>query len=124
MFAPADRYPSFPLAHDLSHQRGLDTVKRPQKPESKVVDAYPDGGSFLDLDPGMSVVEIVSLRYRDSLYFQHTHRPHHRMDGVFVIEVLIEFAPAAHVVVRAQLKGNPSLQVVKTWPLGRRQDLQ
>ena len=56
-----------------------------------------------DLDPGVSLVEIVPLGDRDPLHLQDFHRPHHGMDGVFVVKVLIEFASAAMIVVGARL---------------------
>jgi len=90
--------------YDFSHQRGLDPIKGAQQPESEVIDANPDRGFLFDLDPGMAVVEIVALGDCDSLYLQEIDRPDHGMDGVFIIKVLIEFAPAANVVVGARLK--------------------
>jgi hypothetical protein len=105
----------------LSYERSFDAIKRAQQPESEVVYADPDRGSLFDLDPGMSMVEIVSLGDRDPLHLHDIHRSHHRVDSVFVVEVLIEFAPAAIVVVGAKLKWNAPLQVAEAGPLGGRE---
>jgi hypothetical protein len=104
MLSTGDKDVRFPLLHGFSYQGGFDPIKGPKKPESKVIDADPDGRTLLDLHPGMSLVKIVSLGNRDSLHVQHLHRPHHRVDGVLVVKVLIEFASAASVVVRAYLE--------------------
>jgi hypothetical protein len=104
MLSSVDYDVGLPLMHDLSHERDLDSIKGPQEPKSKVVDAYPDRGSLFDPDPGMSIVEIVTLGNRDPLHLHYIHRPHYCMDGVFVVKVLIEFAPAAIVVMGAQLE--------------------
>jgi len=80
MLSPVDHDVRLPLVHDFSHKRGLDPIEGPQKPESEVVQAYPDRGSLFDLDPGMSLVEIVPLRDRDPVHLQDIHRPHHCMD--------------------------------------------
>jgi hypothetical protein len=113
MISPVDCDVRLPLLHGFSDERSFDPIKRAQQPESEVVYADPDRGSLFDLDPGMSMVEIVSLGDRDPLHLQDIHGSHHGVDGVFVVEVLIEFAPAAIVVVGAKLKGNPPLQVVE-----------
>jgi hypothetical protein len=104
MLSPVDREVRLPLLHDFSHKRHLDPIQGPQKSESEVVYAYPDRGSFFDLDPGVSLVEIVPLGDRDPLHLQDFHRAHHGMDGVFVVKVLIEFASAAIIVVGARLE--------------------
>jgi hypothetical protein len=109
------------LLHDLAHERRLHSIKRPQETESKVINAYPDRGSLFDLDPGMSIVEIVTLRNLEPLHLQDIHRPYNCVDRVLIIEVLIKLAFAAKVVVGARFELNPPLQVVKTWPLGRGQ---
>jgi len=104
MLSPVDHDVRLPLVHDFSHKRGLDPIERPQKPESEVVQAYPDRGSLFDLDPGMSLMEIVPLGDRDPIHIEDIHRPHHGMDSVFVVKVLIEFASAAIIVVGARLE--------------------
>ena len=118
MLPSAQRHMRLALLHDLAHERRLHAIERPQETESKVINAYPDRGSLFDLDPGMSTVEIVTLWDPETLHLQDLHGPHHSVDRVLVIEVLIKFAFAAKVVVGAWLEWNPPLQVVKTWPLG------
>jgi hypothetical protein len=109
------------LLYDLAHQRCLHAIERPQEPESKIINAYPDRGSLFNLGPGVSTVEIVTLWNPETLHLQDLHGSYHSVDRVFVIEVLIKFAFTAKVVVGAWLEWNPPLQVVTTWPLGRGQ---
>jgi hypothetical protein len=81
------------------------------------------GASIFDPDPGMSAVEIVPLWNLDPLDLKDVHRSHHRIDGVLIIEVLIEFAPGAIIVIGAELEGDFAPHVVKAGPLGRGQGL-
>jgi len=109
MLSPVHHNMRLPLLHDFSYKRGLNPIEGPQKSESEVVYAYSHRGSLFDPDPGMPLVEIVPLGDRDPLHLQDIHRPHHCMDSVFVVKVLLEFASAATVVVGARLEWNSPL---------------
>jgi hypothetical protein len=69
----------------------------------------------------MSTVEIVTLWDPETLDLHDLHGSYHRVDRVLVVEILIELAIAAKVVVGAWFEWNPPLQMVKAWPLGRGQ---
>jgi len=52
----------------------------------------------------MSLVEIVALWDPATFHFHDLHGPHDGLDRVLVVEDLIEFAPAALIVVGAELE--------------------
>jgi len=111
----------FALLHDLSHERRLDSIKRSQETKSKVVNPYPDRRAFFYLDPRMSLVEIVALWDPATSHFHDLHGPHDGLDRVLVVEDLIEFAPAALIIVGAELEFSLLPHVLETRSLGRGQ---
>jgi hypothetical protein len=67
----------------------------------------------------MPLVQIVALRDPAPFHLHDLYGSHDRVDRVVILEVLIEFAPAAVVVVGARFERNPPLQVMKAGSLGR-----
>jgi hypothetical protein len=91
----------FPLLNDLSNEGGFNAVKRPQKTLGKLVYPHPHCSAFFHLDPGVSGMEIITLRDSKPFDVQHVNRTNNGVHDVLIVKVLIEIAIGAPIIVGA-----------------------
>jgi len=72
----------------------------------------------------VSTVQVVALRELDTLDVEDIHRPNDGKHGELIVEILIEVALAAEIVIGAGAEGDSVFQVVQAWPFPRRQQFE
>jgi len=90
------------LPQFLSHERGLNTVKRSQKTKGELVYPHPYCGTLFNLEPGMSGMEVIALRDSESFDIENVNRTNHRVHDVLIMKILVEVAVGTPIVMGAR----------------------
>jgi hypothetical protein len=90
--APRNRFPQ---------KGGLNPVKRPQDPPTKIVQSHPDATVLFEPYPGMAGMKVISLGDLHPFGRQQFHRPHDGVYGELILEKLIKLTIPAVIIVGA-----------------------
>jgi hypothetical protein len=96
-------------------------IQRSQQAQGEIVQADANHRSFLDFNPGVSLVQIKSVRNFKSFDIQDIHRLNHGVNGKLITEILIEFAIGTLVVMGAAAELNVADHMMQAWLLPGRQ---